>query len=169
MPPTAKDPERPASWYCQNDRHVDCRDKSASLALVTEGITTKAVPCQCSCHGSMRTPKHDWADEKWADEIDLEKAIAQVPPLWLLGAVAACTPGVVADAAWHYLGEWESRSATARFGRISCLRCAPTIETLAGSHARVLCKQYDDPGSGRTARAGRCLVCGWFFWFWVQP
>lgn len=156
------------SWYCKHLKHEDC-DAHGRIAFHFHGQTPGPHPvhCSCKCHKAQQSPKHQWYE--WDDEIALEEALAEVPPDWLVKAASYKHYSAGKDAPWYYYGEWESRSATARYGRIVCKRCTPDVLSIAGTNTRVFCTEYTDPVTGRVARAGKCLVCNYRYWFWVNP
>ena len=56
-------PENPKRCRpCDNADHDNCRIKYAD-----------GTKCKCECRNPARTKKHDWLDERFNDEIDLEK------------------------------------------------------------------------------------------------
>ncbi len=95
------------SWWCEQGRCRDCAElQGIAMAHGPDG-QFKAERCRCGCHDvPMVTPKHDWLDDRWADEIDLERAAAQAPPAWLVVAAEqrGYVDGRALDAAWRWLG-----------------------------------------------------------------
>lgn len=143
----------PRSWYCVNDRHDECKG--------TFHRPEKAkAKCTCGCHEPMRSKRHDWLDDRWSDEIELERGVADAPPLAV--ARAAVLNGVATDieCAWFHVGKFaitDKRSATADSKWIvPCPRCPKS----ARHRVRTSLLNVGDG----FYRAGRCSTCGAMAW-----
>jgi hypothetical protein len=173
----SEEPERkhPENRYrcrpCENGEHDECRVRY-----------TGGKKCACECREALRTKRHDWLDDRFDDEIDLERAMGHAPPTRLV--VNASMAGVVTptakDAAWFFLGKFKTspqRPSTAD-GRwqLSCKRCRGKSKVntkrlvLTEEPAQLVDwleerKVFTEAQPERTYRVGRCLKCQTIFWF----
>lgn len=132
---------------------------------------------------SARTKRHDWLDEKFDDEIDLERAMGDAPPRRLVRQ--AMTRGAVSteaeDAAWFFLGKFKTSAQrpSTRDSRwtMSCRRCPKGARKLKTTRVVVEAqapqevewlrrrKVLTEQTAQHVYRVGRCVTCRGIFWF----
>lgn len=128
----------------------------------------------------VRRKPGPWPDD--VDDVELARALAQVPPWWLLGALckkfkAADAPPLArnpADAPWTYLGKSDrDHYGSASGGRFClCTRCeARRAEGTAAPWVQLFTWVYPaDPKATpprprrTTCRIGQCTACGAGYW-----
>lgn len=127
-----------------------------------------------------RSPVPAWPDPSF-DDVEMSRALAQVPPQWLLGAFAlrgyaSKAHGYVADVPWANLGRSDpDHYGTASDGRkVLCTRCA------AREHvAWVALRSWFEPREPKDKaqpppkvrplfRIGQCHACGGGYWTEVR-
>jgi hypothetical protein len=159
---------------CADSRHDSCRAKR----------------CECDCRKPERTPKHDWLDAKFDDEIDLERAMGEAPPkrLVYLASLRLTLGDGSMDRAWFSLGRFKTspqRPSTndARWS-MACKRCPPggrkfkTVRVVVEAAAAHDAKWLEEAGGSfhakptpvperpeRVYRVGMCPACRAIFWF----
>lgn len=161
---------------CENAHHDSCRGNSPA-----------GIVCNCDCRDAMRTKKHDWLDERFDDEIELEKSMGDAPPRQLVVQASmrgAVTPTAL-DAAWFFLGKFKTSSArpstTDARWELTCKRCEARGEKTSSKikttrivveeqpqqelnwlHER---KAHTERIPEHAYRVGRCRRCQSIFWF----
>lgn len=130
------------------------------------------------------SPRYDWLDEQFGDEIDLLRAAQDAPPTRL---VSACvTRGILdksaLDAAWYFLGKIKTSQRRAQSeATFACRRCGKSRR-----RSRVKSERFELPTEpahevswlrgapqvgtsttkrGGAYRVGRCPSCEAIFWF----
>lgn len=159
---------------CRDGRHERCGDELTGPGVVW----IEGQPHECSCHCHQKdNPRRSAQVDQLAEgydfqaDLDLEQALAQAPPWWLVRRVDLTWPGHhAADAVWVYLGRHGTRTPQARYGRVCCKKCAPDWQDLATCPVVVKLESHGDPTTGRRLRAGACPLCGQLYWLEVvQP
>lgn len=127
-----------------------------------------------------RTPKAAWPDE--VDDVELERALFQVPPHWLLAAFILRGygwkgKGGTKDVPWEYLGKSDpDHYGKERPGRkVLCGRCharnpdaPPTWVALRSWFHRDPAEKHKAPDFKRLFRIGQCAACGAGYWTEVK-
>ena len=137
--------------------------------------------------------RHDWLDDQFDDEIDLERSMADAPPHRLVQAatIRGAVPNAAKDAPWHYLGKYKPTkkrpAADDSHWSLTCRRCkkrgvkttrivlpavgahkADWLSSLPSKRAWLMDKMHAatiDETPEHSYRVGRCGGCSGVFWF----
>ena len=185
QPEPGDHPENAVSrtWFCNHDRHGDCR------GAVADSSKRSNWKCECACHDRARTKRHDWLDTRFDDEIELEHSAAHAPPLELtrIAALNGVAPVESANAGhWFSLGRVKitaNRQPTSDSRWTLTCRCCPKSSRARRVYTRLFpldaAERTPDwlmsPGHAvklttivepaRLYRVGQCLECRTLFWF----
>lgn len=154
--PRPSHPENPPRCHpCEGSRHDDCTGRAVG-----------GKKCRCDCSRRARTKRHDWLDDRFSDEIDLERAMGDAPPyaLVLAAETAGLFPGLGEsgkDSAWRWLGKYRASGARPSTvdGRwaLRCKRCS--------AEKKIGTKRFALDVPTRVYRVGRCASCRTTWWF----